>query len=48
VSPKVALSFVGTSPDQCAYFFEARTAAACGGVGKEPEALGPGGVFAVM
>jgi cation-dependent mannose-6-phosphate receptor len=42
------VSFVG-SMDSCTYFFEVRSAAACGGVAMAPEGgLGPGGVFGVM
>ncbi|KAI9891128.1 MAG: Cation-independent mannose-6-phosphate receptor CI-MPR [Vezdaea aestivalis] len=47
-TPKVAISFVGASPDECAYFFEARSASACGGVSKETATLSPGGVFGVI
>lgn len=43
----MALSFVG-SPDSCAYFFEARTPAACGGIEVAQQQLGPGGVFSVI
>lgn len=42
-------SFVGTM-DSCAYFFEVRSAAACGGIAVNPHAggLGPAGVFGIM
>lgn len=49
-APNVAtLSFVG-SMDECSYFFEVRSSAACGGIAVDPNAggLGPGGVFGVM
>lgn len=44
---KVHLSFVGTL-DECAYFFEARSSAACGGAIAAQQTLGPGGVFGVI
>ena len=47
--PKVAVSFVGASPDMCAYFFEARSPVSCGGASRnEEDAVGPGGVFGIM
>jgi len=46
--PKVAVSFVAVSPDECTYFFEARTSAACATVNVEQRAVGPGAVFGVM
>ncbi|KAI4241076.1 MAG: hypothetical protein L6R42_011381 [Xanthoria sp. 1 TBL-2021] len=45
---KAHISFIGTSPDQCTYFFRAKTMAACGGVKEPPTGLGAGGVFFVM
>ena len=45
---KVHLSFVGASQDECTYFFEAKSIAACGGVNETQQSLGPGGVFGVM
>ncbi|KAF2837726.1 mannose 6-phosphate receptor domain-containing protein [Patellaria atrata CBS 101060] len=48
LAPKTTVSFVGASPDECTYFFEARTAAACGGVEIEQQTLSPGGVFGVI
>jgi cation-dependent mannose-6-phosphate receptor len=47
-SPKVMISFVGTDDDECSYFFEARSYAACAGIESSPQTLGPGGVFGVM
>jgi cation-dependent mannose-6-phosphate receptor len=46
---KATVSFVGTDPDECAYFFEVRSSSACGGAA-EPvqQGLGPGGVFAII
>lgn len=48
ITPRVAISFVGASPDHCAYFFEARSTSACGGISKEAATMSPGGVFGVM
>ncbi|KAI4242722.1 MAG: hypothetical protein L6R42_010930, partial [Xanthoria sp. 1 TBL-2021] len=45
---KAHISFIGTSPDQCTYFFRAKTMAACGGVKEPPTGLGAGGVFFVI
>ncbi|KAL9027952.1 MAG: hypothetical protein Q9196_003603 [Gyalolechia fulgens] len=45
---KAHVSFVGTSPDQCTYFFRTKTMSACGGVTDPPTGLGAGGVFGVM
>lgn len=45
---KVHVSFIGASPDQCTYFFEARTLAACGGVIAPQQSLGAGSVFGVI
>ncbi|KAL8717080.1 MAG: hypothetical protein Q9225_005647 [Loekoesia sp. 1 TL-2023] len=47
-SGKAHVSFIGTSPDQCTYFFRAKTMAACGGVKEPPTGLGAGGVFGVI
>lgn len=48
LSAQATASFVG-SMDSCTYFFEVRSAAACGGVAMAPEGgLGPAGVFGVM
>ena len=47
-SPKVAISFIGNSPDECAYFFEARSPISCAGRNKNEQAVGPGGVFGIM
>ena len=46
--PKVAVSFVGASPDRCAYFFEARSPYSCGGASQAEQDVGPGGVFGIM
>lgn len=48
LAPKAHLSFLGASPDECAYFFEARSIAGCGGASEEQQSLGPGGVFGVI
>lgn len=41
-------SFIGTDPDECAYFFEMRSEAACPGPGPVQAGLGPAGVFGVI
>ncbi|KAI9836145.1 MAG: hypothetical protein M1837_003454 [Sclerophora amabilis] len=48
LAPPVAVSFVGASPDECTYFFEARAHAACGGARDTKQGMGPGGVFGVL
>ncbi|KAI9838002.1 MAG: hypothetical protein M1819_006156 [Sarea resinae] len=48
LAPKASLAFVGASPDECSYFFEARSQAACGRVNDAQQTLGPGGVFGVI
>lgn len=49
LAPKAAVSFVA-AVDECAYFFEVRTAAACAGVEAHTSSgsIGPGGVFGVI
>ena len=49
-APKAAISFVGSDPDHCSYFFEARSPAACGGasVSQESGSVGPAGVFGLI
>ena len=47
LAAKAAVAFVGTL-DECTYFFEVRSAAACGGIEIEKQSLGPAGVFGVM
>lgn len=42
------ISFVGTDPDECAYFFEIRSLAACGGAEPVQQGVGPGGVFGII
>ncbi|OBT85781.1 hypothetical protein VE02_05848 [Pseudogymnoascus sp. 03VT05] len=41
-------SFIGTDPDECAYFFEMRSEAACPGLGPVQAGLGPAGVFGII
>ncbi|KAK0630875.1 mannose-6-phosphate receptor binding domain-containing protein [Bombardia bombarda] len=42
-------SFVGTDPDECAYFFEVRSQHACAGAEPHtPGSVGPGSVFAII
>ncbi|KAL6713498.1 Cation-independent mannose-6-phosphate receptor CI-MPR [Lecanora helva] len=48
LAAKAHLSFLGASPDECTYFFEARSTAACGGAIAPQQSLGPGGVFGVI
>jgi len=48
LSPLLALSFVAASPDECTYFFEARSSAACGGIETAKQSLSPSGVFGVI
>ncbi|KAF2433122.1 mannose 6-phosphate receptor domain-containing protein [Tothia fuscella] len=47
-APKATVAFIGASEDQCTYFFEARSQAACAGIETTPQQLGPGGVFGVI
>lgn len=46
--PKVTVSFVSSSPDECTYVFEARSHLSCGGLATPPQAVGAGGVFGLM
>jgi len=48
LSPKASVAFVGASPDECTYFFEVRSSAACGGVSAATQTLGPAAVFGVI
>ncbi|KAK4185060.1 mannose-6-phosphate receptor binding domain-containing protein [Podospora australis] len=44
-----AASFVGTDPDECAYFFEVRSQHACSiAEPHKPGSVGPGSVFAII
>lgn len=48
-SSQAAVSFVGTDPDECSYFFEARSSHACAHV--EPHkkgSVGPGSIFGLI
>jgi len=49
-APPAAVAFVAASEDDCTYFFEVRSPAACAGAETDSSggALGPGGVFGVM
>ncbi|KAK2821757.1 hypothetical protein FQN49_007706 [Arthroderma sp. PD_2] len=48
VTPAATFSFVG-SADSCSYFFEVRTAAACGGVAASTDGgVGPAGIFGII
>ncbi|KAL9102731.1 MAG: hypothetical protein Q9163_002162 [Psora crenata] len=48
LAPKAHISFIGASSDQCTYFFEARSMAACGGVIAAQQSLSPGSVFGII
>ena len=48
LAPKAHINFIGASPDECTYFFEAKSMAACGGASVAPQTLGPSGVFGVI
>lgn len=46
---QTAMSFVGTDPDECAYFFEARSRHACAHAEPhKPGSVGPGSVFGLI
>lgn len=46
---QTSISFVGTDPDECAYFFEARSAHACAHAEPhKPGSVGPGSVFGII
>lgn len=47
LNPLLTLSFIA-SPDECSYFFEARTSAACAGIETAKQTLSPSGVFGVI
>ncbi|KAG5929627.1 hypothetical protein E4U42_005217 [Claviceps africana] len=48
-SAQTAFSFVGVSPDECSYFFEARSIHACAGAEPhKPGSVGPGSVFGLI
>ncbi|KAL8404326.1 hypothetical protein RB594_009254 [Gaeumannomyces avenae] len=49
VGEKAAVSYIGSSPDGCAYFFDVRSSRACAGVEPHPPgSVGPGGLFAII
>lgn len=44
-----SISFIGTDPDECAYFFEARSVHACAHAEPhKPGSVGPGGIFSII
>ncbi|PHH83268.1 hypothetical protein CDD82_2688 [Ophiocordyceps australis] len=46
---QASISFVGTDPDECAYFFEARSVHACAHAEPhKPGSVGPGSVFGII
>ncbi|POR33896.1 Mannose-6-phosphate receptor, binding protein [Tolypocladium paradoxum] len=48
-STQASVSFVGTDPDECAYFFEARSVHACAHAEPhKPGSVGPGSVFGII
>ncbi|KAI1859524.1 uncharacterized protein JN550_012042 [Neoarthrinium moseri] len=48
-SASASVSFVGTDPDECAYFFEVRSSHACAGAEPHtPGSVGPGTVFGII
>lgn len=48
-APHALVHFVAASPDECAYFFEARSRHACAGAEpRQPGSVGPGGVFTLI
>jgi cation-dependent mannose-6-phosphate receptor len=48
-STQAVAAFVGTDPDECAYFFEVRSQHACAGAEPhKPGSVGPGSVFAII
>jgi cation-dependent mannose-6-phosphate receptor len=47
LAPQLSLNFVG-SMDECSYFFEGRSAAACATLNTTKGSLNPGGVFGVI
>lgn len=48
-SSQATISFVGTDPDECAYFFEARSIHACAHAEPhKPGSVGPGSVFGLI
>ena len=48
LAQQASVSFIGTDPDECAYFFEVRSHAACGGAEPVQAGVGPGGVFGII
>lgn len=48
LAPLATLSFVGVSPDECAYFFEVRSQAACATAEPAQQGVGPAGVFGII
>ena len=48
LAQQLTLNFVGASPDECTYMFEARSSAACAGIEVAKQTLSPSGVFLVI
>ena len=48
-STQASLSFIGTDPDECSYFFDARSIHACASAEPhQPGSVGPGSVFGLI
>lgn len=48
-STGMTVTFVGTDPDECAYFFEARSSHACASAEPhKPGSVGPGSIFGLI
>jgi cation-dependent mannose-6-phosphate receptor len=48
-TPQATVSFVGTDPEECAYFFEVRSQHACASAEPhQPGSVGPGSVFTII
>lgn len=46
---QMSISFVGTDPDECAYFFEARSSHACASAEPHKDgSVGPGSIFGLI
>lgn len=48
LAARASVSFVGASEDECTYFFELRSSAACPAVNVEKQQVGPSAVFGLM
>lgn len=48
LAPRLSLNFVGADPEECTYFFEARSQHACAIIDRTTQSLSPGGVFGII